>query len=76
MSVYVGRAGGLEGGPLGPPSGGVGGLSPPHGGSRAAPPKKKFGTTYFRDHMILGVFWHMVFCRWFSISDYGIRLLD
>jgi hypothetical protein len=26
------------------------------------------GTTYFRDHMILGGFRHMVFCRWFSIS--------
>jgi hypothetical protein len=26
------------------------------------------GMTYFRDHMILGGFRHMVFCRWFSIS--------
>jgi hypothetical protein len=26
------------------------------------------GTTYFRDHMILGGFRHMVFCRWFSSS--------
>jgi hypothetical protein len=26
------------------------------------------GPTYFRDHMILGGFRHMVFCRWFSIS--------
>jgi hypothetical protein len=26
------------------------------------------GTTYFWDHMILGGFRHMVFCRWFSIS--------
>jgi hypothetical protein len=37
----LGRAGGLEGGPLGPPSGGAGGWSPPRGGSGAAPRKKK-----------------------------------
>jgi hypothetical protein len=62
--------------------GGVGGRSPPRGGSGAAPPKFFFfgptyflrfradilssgrhisGTTYFRDHMILGGFRHMVF---------------
>jgi hypothetical protein len=39
---------GLEGGPLGPPSGGARGQSPPRGGSGAAPPKKIFGPTYFR----------------------------
>jgi hypothetical protein len=63
--------------------GGAGGRSPPRGGSGAAPPKIFFwadifspvsgrhiiaGPTYFRDHMILGGFRHMVFCRWFSIS--------
>jgi hypothetical protein len=41
MSICVGRAGGLEGGPIGPPSRGVGGRSPPRGGSGAAPSKKK-----------------------------------
>jgi hypothetical protein len=48
VSACIGRAGGLEGGPLGPPLGGVGGRSPPHGGSGAAPSKKFFGPTYFR----------------------------
>jgi hypothetical protein len=39
---------GVRGGVLGPPSWGAGGRSPPRGGSGAAPPKKKFGPTYFR----------------------------
>jgi hypothetical protein len=69
LSVCVGRAGGLEGGPLGSPSRGEGGWSPPRGGSGAAAPKKKnSGPTYFRDHMILGGFSAHGFCRWFSIS--------
>jgi hypothetical protein len=58
----------------------VGGRSPPRGGSGAAPPKFFFwadifspvsgrhiiaGPTYFRDHMILGGFRHMVFADGF-----------
>jgi hypothetical protein len=59
---------GVRGGVLGPPSGGAGGQSPPSGGSGAYFPENISRTTYFRDHMILGGFRHMVFCRWFSIS--------
>jgi hypothetical protein len=63
-----GSARGLEGGPLGPPSGGAGGWSPPRGGSGAAPPKKKFriGTTYFWDHMIFRWF----FGTWFFADGF------
>jgi hypothetical protein len=75
--------------------GGAGGRSPPRGGSGAAPPKKIFlfspvsgiiGTTYFRDHMILGGFRHMVFADGFlfPVKELGfwtnpghwVRVLD
>jgi hypothetical protein len=80
--------------------GGVQGGGPPCGGSGAAPPKKFFwadifspvssrhisGTTYFRDHMILGGFRHMVFADGFlfPVKELGfwtnpghwVRVLD
>jgi hypothetical protein len=72
----------------------VQGGGPPRGGSGAAPPKKKIwadifspaGTTYFRDHMILGGFRHMVFADGFlfPVKELGfwtnpghwVRVLD
>jgi hypothetical protein len=76
---------GVRGGASRPPLGGCRGAEPPARGFGAAPPKKKFGptyflrfraeilspgrhifgTTYFRDHMILGGFRHMVFADGF-----------
>jgi hypothetical protein len=71
--------------------GGAGGRSPPRGGSGAAPPKifagpTYFGPTYFRDHMILGGFRHMVFVDGFlfPVKELGfwtnpghwVRVLD
>jgi hypothetical protein len=76
------------------------GGSPPRGGSGAAPPNFFFwadifspvsgrhisGTTYFRDHMILGGFRHMVFADGFlfPVKELGfwtnpghwVRVLD
>jgi hypothetical protein len=48
------RAGGLEGGPLGPPGGAGGGA--PRWGFGGSPRNFFFGPTYFRDHVILGGF--------------------
>jgi hypothetical protein len=79
--------------------GGAGGRSPPRGGSGAAPARKFFwadilptyyrhisGPTYFRDHMILGGFRHMVFADGFlfPVKELGfwtnpghwVRVLD
>jgi hypothetical protein len=75
--------------------GGVQGAGPPRGGSGAAPPKiffwadifsPGFGPTYFRDHMILGGFRHMVFADGFlfPVKELGfwtnpghwVRVLD
>jgi hypothetical protein len=81
--------------------GGCRGAGPPRGGSGAAPPKKFFlgrhifagfgptyfaGPTYFRDHMILGGFRHMVFADGFlfPVKELGfwtnpghwVRVLD
>ena len=39
------------------------------------PPKKFFGPTYFRDHMILGGFWHMVFADGFLFPVKELGLL-
>jgi hypothetical protein len=50
VSEPVGHAGGLEGGALGPPMGVKGGRARPEGFFFRP------GTTYFRDHMILGGF--------------------
>jgi hypothetical protein len=88
---------GKRGGALG----GSGGRSPPRGGSGAAPPNCFFlgrhifagfgptyyrGPTYFRDHMILGGFRHMVFADGFlfPVKELGfwtnpghwVRVLD
>jgi hypothetical protein len=73
LSVCVGRAGGLEGGPLGPPSGGAGGRSPPSGGSGGSTPeKKKIGTIYFhRDDIFPGphdIRWF--FGTWFFVDGF------
>jgi hypothetical protein len=68
-------------------AGRAGGKGPLCGGSGAAPPKKNiFGTTYFRDHMILGGFRHMVFADGFlfPVKELGfwtnpghwVRVLD
>jgi hypothetical protein len=49
LSACAGRAGGLEGGPLGPPSGGAGGQEPPaRGFGGSAPEKKNSGRHIFR----------------------------
>jgi hypothetical protein len=81
--------------------GGCRGAEPPTRGSGAAPPKFFFwadifspvsgrhiiaGPTYFRDHMILGGFWHMVFADGFlfPVKELGfwtnpghwVRVLD
>jgi hypothetical protein len=78
---------GVRGGAARPPLGGAGGRSPPKkffGGS--APEKFSFGPTYFRDHMILGGFRHMVFADGFlfPVKELGfwtnpghwVRVLD
>ena len=92
---------GVRGGTARPPLGGCRGVGPPREGSGAAPPKKIFwadifspvssrhiivGPTYFRDHMILGGFRHMVFADGFlfPIKELGfwtnpghwVRVLD
>jgi hypothetical protein len=81
--------------------GGARGAEPPHGGLGAVPPnffflgrhifagfscQHIFGTTYFRDHMILGGFRHMVFADGFlfPVKELGfwtnpghwVRVLD
>jgi hypothetical protein len=66
---------------------GVRGAEPPaRGFGGNAPEKKKFGTTYFLDHMILGGFQHMVFADGFlfPVKELGfwtnpghwVRVLD
>jgi hypothetical protein len=101
VSERLRRGGGVRGGAAAPPRGVQGG-GPPRGGSGAAPPKKKIflgrhifagfgrrhisGPTYFRDHMILGGFRHMVFADGFlfPVKELGfwtnpghwVRVLD
>jgi len=63
-----------------------GGGAPRAGVWGQRPRKKKFGPTYFRDHMILGGFRHMVFADGFlfSVKELGfwtnlghwVRVLD
>jgi hypothetical protein len=72
LSACAGRAGGLEGGPLGPPLGGVGGQSPRQG-FFSTPPFFFFifaGMTYFRDDIFPGphdIRWF--FGTWFFFAD-------
>jgi hypothetical protein len=93
---------GVRGGAARPPLGGCRGAEPPaRGFGGSAPEKKNFGptyfhrfradillpgTTYFRDHMILGGFRHMVFADGFlfPVKELGfwtnpghwVRVLD
>jgi hypothetical protein len=65
---------GVRGGGARPPLRGCRGAEPPAWGFGGSAPEIFFlgrhisGTTYFRDHMILGGFRHMVFADGFSIS--------
>jgi hypothetical protein len=83
---------GVRGGAARPPLGGCRGAEPPARGFGGSAPEKKilgrhiFGPTYFRDHMILGGFRHMVFADGFlfPVKELGfwtnpghwVRVLD
>jgi hypothetical protein len=78
---------GVRGGPLGPPLGGAGVLGRHIFAPDIFSPSRHIsGTTYFRDHMILGGFRHMVFADGFlfPVKELGfwtnpghwVRVLD
>jgi hypothetical protein len=84
---YILCTGGLEGGLLGPPSGGAAGWSPPRGGSGAAPPKFLFRADIFSGpHDIRWFFgtWFFVDGFLFPVKELGfwtnpgnwVRVLD